>query len=143
MTQTIRGTIADFAGKLSLNGVILGQPELSMLTRIGRGSFFNAVGTVPKPAGQRGKPATIWELTLSADLNFKQVEAATVANTAAEDASEAASESDGSVAESLASTITVTENDKAGVPDAPEGGWSEGMRAAMQESAASGFDADL
>lgn len=139
MTQTIRGTIADFAGKLSLNGAVLGQPELSMLTRIGRGSFFNAVGTVPKPAGQRGKPATIWELTLSADLNFKQVEAAT----AAEDASEVASESDGSVAESLASTVTVTENAEVGVPNAPEGGWSEGMRAALQESEASGFDADL
>ena len=140
MTQTIRGTIADFAGKLSLNGVVLGQPELSMLTRIGRGSFFNAVGTVPKPAGQRGKPATIWELTLSANLNFTRVEANTAA---AEDASEDASESDGSVAESLASTVTVTENAEAGLPDAPEGGWSEGMRAAMQESAASGFDADL
>ena len=70
MNERIRGTIADFAGKLTVNGVTLGQPELSMLTRIGRGSFFKAIGTVPKPAGVRGKPATIWELNLEAALSF-------------------------------------------------------------------------
>lgn len=63
------GTIADaIDAGLAIGGVRLGQPELSVLTRIGREiGFATPVGNLPQPEGQRGKPATIWAL----DANLK------------------------------------------------------------------------
>ena len=55
MSNTIRGSIAQLAGRVVVNGVALGQPELSMLTRIGRGHFSKPVEVI-KHEGKRGKP---------------------------------------------------------------------------------------
>lgn len=58
MSNQITGTVAELVAKrLTFNGVLLGQPEVSTLTRLGLG---NKLGTVPRPAGTKGKPATIW-----------------------------------------------------------------------------------
>ena len=61
MSRFITGTIAQLSGKLSLNGVALGQPELSVMTRIFNGSIFKRVGIV-KREGERGRPAIIWQV---------------------------------------------------------------------------------
>lgn len=57
----VTGTIAQLAGNLDLNGVKLGQPELSVMTRIFGGSLFKQVGVV-KQEGARGRPAIIWQV---------------------------------------------------------------------------------
>lgn len=61
MSRFITGTIAQLSGKLTLNGVALGQPELSTMTRIFNGSLFKQVGIV-KREGERGRPAIIWQV---------------------------------------------------------------------------------
>lgn len=61
MSRFITGTIAQLSGKLTLNGVALGQPELSVMTRIFGGSVFKQVGIVKKE-GERGRPAIIWQV---------------------------------------------------------------------------------
>lgn len=61
MARFITGTIAQLSGKLTLNGVALGQPELSVMTRIFNGSIFKQVGIV-KREGERGRPAIIWQV---------------------------------------------------------------------------------
>lgn len=68
-----RGTIAELTGKLSINGVVLDQPTLSTLTRIGRGLFCRPVGKVPPAGGGRGKPATIWEFNTSPRFSIEAV----------------------------------------------------------------------
>lgn len=74
MSNVIRGTIAELAGKFQVNGVVLDTGTLSMLTRLGRGSFATKVGTVKTTAG-KGKPSTIWEINPSASLAFGAVPA--------------------------------------------------------------------
>lgn len=61
MARFITGTIAQLSGKLTLNGVALGQPELSVMTRIFNGSVFKQVGIV-KREGERGRPAAVWQV---------------------------------------------------------------------------------
>ena len=61
MSRFITGTIAQLSGKLSLNGTTLGQPELSVMTRIFGGTVFKQVGIV-KREGERGRPAIIWQV---------------------------------------------------------------------------------
>lgn len=61
MSRFITGTIAQLSGKLTLNGTTLGQPELSVMTRIFGGSVFKQVGIVKKE-GERGRPAIIWQV---------------------------------------------------------------------------------
>lgn len=61
MSRFITGTIAQLSGKLSLNGTTLGQPELSVMTRVFSGTIFKQVGIV-KREGERGRPATIWQV---------------------------------------------------------------------------------
>lgn len=69
MARYLTGTIAQLAGKLSLNGVTLGQPELSVMTRIFNGAAFKQVGQVKK-AGERGRPALVWQLDTEAVTQF-------------------------------------------------------------------------
>lgn len=69
MSNTIRGSVAQLAGRIVVNGVALGQPELSMLTRIGRGHFCKPVEVI-RHEGKRGKPTTVWEFNTDAVLNF-------------------------------------------------------------------------
>ena len=99
-----RGTIKNLEGKLAINGVTLTQPELSMLTRIGRGVFCNPVGTIKTSAG-KGKPATIWEFNLSTNL---AIEAVTVQAT---DAPEVSANSVATVETIVADAATETQDD--------------------------------
>ena len=59
--ETIRGTIAELAGRVTVNGNVVDQPGLSVLTRLGIGK---QVGVTEKPENQRGRAATIWEFPL-------------------------------------------------------------------------------
>lgn len=58
----VRGTIAQLAGSITINGHTVGQPELSVMTRLG---FATEVGVVAKPEGVRGPAAKIWEIQTS------------------------------------------------------------------------------
>lgn len=70
MSNTIRGTVQEFISRgLKINGESIGQAEFSVLARLGKESFAKNVGIAPRVEGQRGKPATIWELNPSALLN--------------------------------------------------------------------------
>ncbi|QDJ96233.1 hypothetical protein Xoosp13_46 [Xanthomonas phage Xoo-sp13] len=62
---TVRGTIAELAGSITINGRTVGQPELSVMTRLG---FATEVGTADKPEGIRGPAPKIWELNLNAPM---------------------------------------------------------------------------
>ena len=68
MSTVIRGTIAELAGKLTLNGVTLNQPELSVLTRLGRDTFAKPVAQIR--TGVKGRPTTVWEINTESSLNF-------------------------------------------------------------------------
>lgn len=101
-TNTIVGTIQQFeAMGLSLNGVVLDQPSLSLLTRIGRGTFAKEVKKIS--TGKRGKPSTVWELSLQFDVTLATVNPAVPAIVAS-DAAEATAEP-----ETEATTETVSE----------------------------------
>ena len=63
MAQYVTGTIAQLAGKLSLNGVALNQPELSLLSRIFQPNMFKQVGIIRKE-GERGRPAIVWQVNM-------------------------------------------------------------------------------
>lgn len=69
----LRGTVAELAGKISINGTVMNQPELSFLTRLGGGTFARAVGKVKTSAG-KGKPAVIWEIDQNITLTVAQSE---------------------------------------------------------------------
>lgn len=71
MSQSnIRGTLKELlAQKLQVNNVTLGAAELSVLTRVGDGTFATRAGSVKATTG-KGKPAIIWELNPSANLSF-------------------------------------------------------------------------
>jgi hypothetical protein len=59
--QYIQGTVAELVanGSLSVNGKAVGQPEMSVLARLG---FAQEVGTVERPEGTRGRAAKIYRL---------------------------------------------------------------------------------
>lgn len=61
MARYVTGTIAQLSGKLTLNGSTLGQPELSVMTRIFNGGAFKQVGVIKKD-GERGRPAIVWQV---------------------------------------------------------------------------------
>lgn len=61
MSRFITGTVAQLAGKLTMNGQVLGQPELSVMTRLCAGKQFKQVGII-KHEGQRGRPSIIWQV---------------------------------------------------------------------------------
>ena len=112
MSNVIRGSVAQLAGRIVVNGVALGQPELSMLTRIGRGSFCKPVEVIKK-AGVRGKPTTVWEIDATAALNFAFANAsAAAAVEAGEDTETEADAVEASEAVEEAATVTeaVAEN---------------------------------
>lgn len=69
--QTFKGTVAELAGKMALNGEILNLQDVQFLTRIGRDSFAKRVGTAPGSGTRGGKRATIWEINPSARLAFQ------------------------------------------------------------------------
>ncbi len=66
--SNLRGTIKELVSQgVKVNGSAVDQTQLSMLTRVT--GFATKVGTVPRPAGEKGKPANIWELNSAATLN--------------------------------------------------------------------------
>ena len=69
MSKLFRGTVAELAGRISINGRVLSAPELSMIVKLGEGSFARKVGVGPKPT--RGVPANIWEIDASGAFAFK------------------------------------------------------------------------
>lgn len=66
----IVGSVKELAGRVSVNGVELGQPELSMLTRLGRGSFAKVIRTERGKDQKRGKSTNIWEIDPNALLTL-------------------------------------------------------------------------
>lgn len=63
---TIKGTISELDKKFKVGEFVLGQPELSVLTRIGEhGGFARRVGEIKRP-DNKGRAATVWEI----DINF-------------------------------------------------------------------------
>ena len=66
-----RGTVAELAGKMELNGQTLSLQDVQFLTRIGRDSFAKAVDTAPSSGERGGKRATIWEISPSAKLQLR------------------------------------------------------------------------
>lgn len=66
--NTIRGTLAQLDGKISINGRNLTMPQLSILTTLGVG---RKVGEMPKAsASTRGRAASIWEFDQDHTLTF-------------------------------------------------------------------------
>ena len=62
----IKGTIAELDRKFKIGNMVLGQPELSVFTRIGEAAgYARKAGEVKRPDG-KGRSATIWEI----DANF-------------------------------------------------------------------------
>lgn len=70
MARYVTGTIAQLQGKLILNGVALGQPELSVMTRVFAGGAFKQVGAIRKD-GERGRPAIVWQVDTDSPAFFE------------------------------------------------------------------------
>lgn len=65
----IQGTAKELIAKgLTLNGKSVPAPYLSVLAGFGVG--IKAVGTLPKPEGQKGKPQTVYVCTNSEGISF-------------------------------------------------------------------------
>jgi len=77
MSNLITGTIAQLAGKLEINGVVLGQPELSIMSRLLAGSAFRKIGEIRKE-GARGRPNNVWEIDTEAMFNVSVCSASEV-----------------------------------------------------------------
>lgn len=67
MARFVTGTVAQLADNLTLNNVTLSQPEISVLTRLFKGSVFKQVGVIRKE-GERGRPAIIWQVDTDAPM---------------------------------------------------------------------------
>lgn len=80
------GTIKQLTSTLKFNGEFLNNVEFGILAKHLGSRFATATGTAPQPAGQRGKPATIWTLA-ARNLPFKvtEVEAVSADSVAVED----------------------------------------------------------
>jgi len=61
---SIEGTVADLTrgGKLRINGKAVGQPEMSVLARLG---IAVEVGVADRPEGKRGPAAKVYALPTS------------------------------------------------------------------------------
>lgn len=71
--SALRGTPAQLAGRLAVNGKPLGQAEISFLTRMG---FAQQDGTAKTRSGRGGKPATIWIFNPSNKFTIEAIEKA-------------------------------------------------------------------
>lgn len=77
MSRYVVGTIAQLANNLTLNGVTLGQPELSVMTRVFAGHAFKQIGSIRKE-GERGRPAAIWQIDTEVAAFFEITDPSTV-----------------------------------------------------------------
>ncbi len=65
--SVIKGTISELDKKFKIGNFVLGQPELSVLTRLGeQAGFARKVGEIKRP-DNKGRSATVWEI----DINFQ------------------------------------------------------------------------
>jgi len=71
--NALRGTPAQLAGRLAVNGKPLGQAEISFLTRMG---FAQSEGTAKTRSGRGGKPATIWSFNAENAFTIEPIEKA-------------------------------------------------------------------
>ena len=88
MARYITGTIAQLAGKMTLNGTPLGQPELSVMTRLFDGTLFQRVGVI-KRDGERGRPATVWQVDTESAAWFECADVSGTGLTASDEAAPA------------------------------------------------------
>lgn len=92
------GTIKELTSTLKFNGEFLNNVEFGILAKHLGSRFATATGTAPQPAGQRGKPATIWTLAArNLPLKVTEVEAVSadsVADTAAVEEDEVVTQND-------------------------------------------------
>lgn len=71
-TNVITGTIKELVARaITFNGNLLGQPELSVLTRLGIAREVSKIST-----GSKGKPATVWEFPCEGNFSFAANDAA-------------------------------------------------------------------
>lgn len=61
MSRFITGTIAQLAGKVSMNGIVLNQPQLSVLSTVLEGTTFRRVGIIRRD-NKRGRPSIVWQI---------------------------------------------------------------------------------
>lgn len=69
----ITGTIAQLAGKLTVNENPVTELDLRVLTRLFSGTQFIAVGTVRKAGLATGRPAIIWQVDTETASWFEAV----------------------------------------------------------------------
>lgn len=63
---TVKGSIAQLVGRVTVEGKTVGQAELSVLTRLGAGTFARVVEKIGQVDANgkavKGRPTTIWEI---------------------------------------------------------------------------------
>lgn len=62
MSNKITGSIGDLDRKFKIGDFVLGQPELSVLTRLGKAAGFARVIEERKRPDGKGRPSLIWEI---------------------------------------------------------------------------------
>lgn len=87
------GTVKELTSNFLFNGQRLNGVEFGILAKTLGARFATVKGTAERPAGQRGKPATIWQLA-SKNLPLKVTEAVNVADPAPAAADEASASSE-------------------------------------------------
>ena len=72
--KTVRGTIAQLIGRVTINGNTVGQAELSVLTRLGAGTFAHVVEKIAQTDANgkpiKGRPTTVWEIDENINMKF-------------------------------------------------------------------------
>lgn len=68
-STVISGTIKELLARgLTFNGVLLDQPAMSVITRLGNGSFCRPIQKIS--SGKQGKPSTVWEFDANGSFAF-------------------------------------------------------------------------
>lgn len=72
-SRYITGTIAQLAGKITVNNNPVTELDLRVLTRLFSGSQFVAVGSVRKSGLATGRPSVIWQVDTESATWFESV----------------------------------------------------------------------
>lgn len=80
------GTVVALTSAFLFNGRTLNGVEFGVLANVLGDQFATKVGTAPRPEGQRGKPATLWELSPNTPIAVTEIDdsPAVVADSVAE-----------------------------------------------------------
>ena len=73
MSRYITGTVAQLAGKITVNNNPVTELDLRVLTRLFSGSQFIAVGTVRKTGIANGRPSVIWQVDTETATWFESI----------------------------------------------------------------------